>query len=109
MVVESLWKNIKHHDLAQFNWPSLDLVTHLVIINVLPRALRTLDYVHGLRRVGQPQPLAGCQVDMRLDWLEMSKGDEQRLVERELTWLKMPANAEGRAERLAEMEEERRR
>jgi hypothetical protein len=42
MVVESLWKHIKHRDLAEFNRPRLDLVTHLVIENVLPRALRTL-------------------------------------------------------------------
>jgi hypothetical protein len=36
MIVESLWKHIKHRDLAHFNRPQLDLITHVVIENVLP-------------------------------------------------------------------------
>ena len=106
MIVESLWKNIKHRDLAQYNRPRLDLVTYLVITNVLPRALRTLAYVHGLRRVGRPQPLAGWQRDMRADWLELSKSDERRNVEAQLRWLNKPMNTKGRTERLAELAED---
>lgn len=108
-MVESLWKNIKHRDLAELNRPRLDLVTHLVIENVLPRALRTLAQVRGELRSGRAKPLAGWQIDMRGDWLDMSKSDERRLVERELMWLRQPANIKGRAERLAEVEEEKAR
>jgi hypothetical protein len=106
MIVESLWKNIKHRDLAEFNHPRLDLVTHLVIENVLPRAVRTLSSIDGLRRIGRPKALAGWQTEMRADWLDMSKCDEQRCLERELKWLKQPSNMRGRTERLAELEEE---
>jgi hypothetical protein len=109
MIVESLWKNIKHRDLAQFNRPRLDLVTHLVVANVLPRALRTLSYIRGLRRIGRPQPLAEWQTDFRADWRDMSKSDEHRRMEKELKWLNAPTNAKGRAERLAEMAEEENR
>jgi hypothetical protein len=87
MTVESLWKNIKHRDLAEFNRPRLDLVTHVVIENVLPRALRVLDCVDGHHRVGQPHALAGWQTEMRKDWLDMSRCDEERLIARELEWL----------------------
>ena len=106
MVVESLWKNIKHRDLAMYNRPRLDFVTHLVITNVLPRVERTLDYVRDRRRVGRAKPLAGWQTDFRADWLDMSRVDEHRLVEKELKWLKAPANTKGRTERLAEIAEE---
>lgn len=109
MIVESLWKNIKHRDLAMYNCPRLDLVTHLVIENVLPRVQRTLDYVLGHRRIGRAKPLAGWQTDFRADWLDMSRIDEHRLVEKELRWLKTPANTKGRTERLAEIAEEAQR
>ncbi|KAJ7434187.1 hypothetical protein B0H11DRAFT_1757961, partial [Mycena galericulata] len=62
MVVESLWKHLKHRDLAQFNRPQLDLVTHLIITNLLPRVARTLAYVRGNRRQGRPKDLAAWQV-----------------------------------------------
>ena len=45
MVVESLWHNLKHRDLYEFNRPQLDLVTHIIITDVLPRIRKTLDYV----------------------------------------------------------------
>jgi SWIM zinc finger len=109
MIVESLWKNIKHRDLAMYNRPRLDLVTHLVITNVLPRVMRTLEYVQGQRRVGRAKPLAGWQSDLRADWLDMSHVDEHRLIEKELRWLKAPAKTKGRTERLAEIAEEERR
>ena len=106
MVVESLWRNIKHRDLAEFNRPRLDLVTHIVITSVLPRVQRRLAYIRGLRRIGRATALVGWQVDFRADWLDMSRSDEQRLVEKELKWLKAPAKTKGRTERLAEIAEE---
>jgi hypothetical protein len=109
MIVESLWKHIKHRDLAHFNQPRLDLVTHIVIENVLPRALRTLSYVHGLRRAGRPQALTGWQTDMKADWIGMSRCDTEWSIRRQLEWLKKPKTTKGQAERLAELEEEEHR
>ena len=45
MVVESLWQDLKHQHLQEFNRPRLDLVTHIIITDVLPRIRRTFDYV----------------------------------------------------------------
>ena len=67
MIVESLWKHIKHRDLAQFNRPRLDLVTHLVITNVLPRGLRTMEYIQNLRRIGRPRKGNSRQISRRTE------------------------------------------
>ncbi|KAG6907426.1 hypothetical protein DXG01_008891 [Tephrocybe rancida] len=48
MIVKSLWKNVKHCDLKDFNCPQLDLVTHIVLTSVLPRVKLTLATVCGL-------------------------------------------------------------
>lgn len=109
MIVESLWKNIKHKDLKDFNRPRLDLVTHIVLTSVLPRVRDKLDYIRGLRRIGRAKALAGWQTDFRQDWLDMGHSDEHRLVEKELRWLKAPAQTKGRSERLAEIAEEQQR
>jgi hypothetical protein len=84
MIVESLFKNLKHCDLAEFNCPRLDLVVNVIISNVLPRMQRTLDYVCGMHCKGQPSALAGWQVDFKAAWMDMSKMDEQRVVEKQL-------------------------
>lgn len=109
MIAESLFKNLKHRDLAEFNRPRLDLVVNVVISNVLPRAQRTLDYIRGMRRKGRPSALARWQVDFKAAWMDMSKTDEQRVVEKQLKWLRKPAKTKGRTERLAELDEEERR
>ncbi|KAJ7241300.1 hypothetical protein C8J57DRAFT_976323, partial [Mycena rebaudengoi] len=106
MIVESMWKNIKRRDLAQFNRPRLDLVTHLVLTSLLPRVKRTLDYVRGLRRVGRPQALAGWQVDAKVAWLDKGRSDEHRQTAKELAVLKTAPNTKGRAERLAHIAED---
>lgn len=106
MIVESLWKHIKHRDLKDFNHPRLDLVTHIVIKTVLPRVVKRLDYVRGLQRIGRAKVLAGWQTDFCADWLDMGRSDEHRLVEKELQLLKSSAKAKGRSERLAEIAEE---
>ncbi|KAF7359857.1 SWIM-type domain-containing protein [Mycena venus] len=106
MIVESLWRHVKHRDLAQFNRPRLDLVVNIVFKSLLPRVKRTLEYVRGLRRIGRPQALAGWQADAKAEWLEKSRTDEHRLVAKELKVLKSASNTKGRAERLQQLAEE---
>ncbi|KAJ7460146.1 hypothetical protein FB451DRAFT_1045484, partial [Mycena latifolia] len=103
MVVESMWKHLKRRDLAQFNRPRLDLVTHLVLTSLLPRVKRTLDYVRSLRRIGRPQALAGWQVDAKTEWVDKSRSDEHRRVAKELQVLKGAPGTKGRAERLEQL------
>lgn len=95
MIVESLWKHTKHKDLKEYNHPRLDLVTHIVIKTVLPCVIEWLDYVRGLRWIGQAKALAGWQTDFRADWLDMGRSDEHCLVEKELRWLKSSAKTKG--------------
>jgi hypothetical protein len=109
MIAESLFKNLKHHDLAEFNRPCLDLVVDVIISNVLPRMQQTLDYVRGMCRKGRPSALARWQVDFKVARMDMSKTDEQRVVEKQLKWLRKPAKTKGRTERLAELDEEEQR
>ncbi|KAJ7891034.1 hypothetical protein B0H13DRAFT_1626086, partial [Mycena leptocephala] len=78
MIVESLWRDIKHRDLAEFNRPRLDLVTHIVVTIVLPRVKRRLDYIRGERRVGRGGEVAGWQKDFRTAWKDYSRTDEHR-------------------------------
>jgi len=80
MIVESLWRNLKHKHLQEFNRPRLDLVTHIILTDVLPRVQQKLDYIQGLRRIGRAKALAGWQTDFRADWLQMSLSDEHRLT-----------------------------
>ncbi|KAF8231534.1 hypothetical protein L208DRAFT_1398731, partial [Tricholoma matsutake] len=72
MVVESLWRNLKHRNLQEFNRPRLDLITHIIITDVLPHIQRTLDYVLDLQCIGRPKALASWQEDFRADWKDMS-------------------------------------
>lgn len=90
MVVESLWRNI-------------------IIADVLPRVRRTLDYMLDLRRIGRPKALASWQEDFRVDWKNMSLDDEHRVVMKQLEWLKKSKKTKGRAERLAQLDEEENR
>ncbi|KAJ7230419.1 hypothetical protein GGX14DRAFT_553899 [Mycena pura] len=106
MIVESLWKHVKHRDLAQFNRPRLDLVVNVVFKSLLPRVKRTLEYVRGVRRIGRPQALAGWQTDTKAEWVDKSRSDEHRRVAKELKLLKSAPNTKGRAERLQQLAEE---
>ncbi|KAF7370832.1 SWIM-type domain-containing protein [Mycena sanguinolenta] len=106
MIVESLWRHVKHRDLAQFNRPRLDLVINVVLQSLLPRVKRTLEYVQGLRRIGRPQALAGWQADAKAEWVEKSRTDEHRLVAKELKVLKSAPTTKGRAERLQQIADE---
>jgi hypothetical protein len=62
-----------------------------------------------LWRLGRPKALASWQEDFRADWVDMSRCDEHRLVEKQLEWLKKTKKTKGRAERLAELDEEENR
>ncbi|SJL10785.1 uncharacterized protein ARMOST_14179 [Armillaria ostoyae] len=107
MVVESLWRQMKHRDLPQFNRPRLDLVTHVVLKFLLPRIKRTMDYLRGWRRIGRPQSLASWQESFKKDWHDMGKPDEQRLIKKELDYLKNTSmKPKIRAERLAKIRAE---
>ena len=57
---DRLWKHLKHRDLANYNRPRLDLVTHLVIENVtgMPRVRHRIPYVRGLCHIGRAKALA---------------------------------------------------
>ncbi|KAJ7474946.1 hypothetical protein FB451DRAFT_1465249 [Mycena latifolia] len=79
MVVESMWKHLKCRDLAQFNHPRLDLVTHLVLTSLLPR------------------------VDAKAEWVDKSRSDKHRRVAKELQVLKSPPGTKGWAERLEQL------
>jgi hypothetical protein len=103
MVVENLWKHLKRRDLAQFNRPRLDLVTHLVISTVLPRVQLTLDCVLERRRIGRAKALASWQTAFKHQWIEMSASDEQRLVRKELAIRKGNLTGKAREERLAQI------
>ncbi|KAF8238522.1 hypothetical protein L208DRAFT_1207351, partial [Tricholoma matsutake] len=109
MIVESFWHNLKHRNLQEFNRPRLDLVTHIMLDDVLPRVRRTLDYVMDLQQIGRPKQLASWQVDFHADWINMSNCDEHCLTEKQLKWLKAPKNTKGCAERLAQLEVEEHR
>ena len=106
MVVESQWQNLKHRNLQEFNQPKLDLVTHIILNDVLPCMQRMLNYIQNIRWAGQAKALAGWQTDFHSDWLEMSHCDEHRLIERQLKWYKAPKKTKGWNEWLAQLAEE---
>ncbi|KDR66651.1 hypothetical protein GALMADRAFT_26222, partial [Galerina marginata CBS 339.88] len=103
MVVENLWKHLKTRDLAQFNRPRLDLVTHLVITGVLPRIQQTLNSILDKRRVGRAKALAPWQTEFRRQWKELSLTDEERLIKKELAVLKGNLKGKRKEERLEQI------
>jgi hypothetical protein len=50
----------------------LDLVTHLVITNVLLHVKRKLAYIFGKWQIGQAKELASWQMDFCADWQDMT-------------------------------------
>ena len=103
MIVENLWKHLKRRDLSQFNRPRLDLVTQLVISNLLPRAQRTIALATGELRNGRAKALAPWQVDFKSQWIEMSRSDEQRHLEQELQVRKGNLKGKEKADRLQQI------
>jgi hypothetical protein len=72
----------------------------------MPRIKQTLAEILDERRMGRPKKLASWQKEFKADWVFHSKCDEQRRIERELKWRKMPLNTKNRAERIAQLEAE---
>ncbi|EJD40126.1 hypothetical protein AURDEDRAFT_18375, partial [Auricularia subglabra TFB-10046 SS5] len=108
MIVESYWRVVKHRDLADFNRPHLDLLIFLLVTSTLPPLLKRLNELLGTLRPGRPSGLASWQSDMKAEWLELSKPDALRNMEKELQVLKKKGKglqyAQVRADRLAELE-----
>ncbi|KZV78079.1 hypothetical protein EXIGLDRAFT_578699, partial [Exidia glandulosa HHB12029] len=108
MVVESLWKHLKHRDLAAYNHPRLDFLVYTIITSTLPYIKHRLYAILGHRRVAREFGLASWQKDMKAEWLELAKPDELRNMQKELaTLLKRGKGirfAQARADRLAELE-----
>ncbi|KLO07967.1 hypothetical protein SCHPADRAFT_807249, partial [Schizopora paradoxa] len=114
MLVESLWKDLKRRHLRNFNRPRLDLVTHIVITNLLPGVLNKLDYILDRRRDGRAKPLNSWQKAFKRDWEDMGRTDEHRRVEWELQVLKKKQtatahNKKDRAQELAWIREDEQR
>lgn len=94
MMVESTWKQLKRRDLHQFNRPRLDLLTYIVLVNLLPRVRRKMQYILKTHRRGRPHPLAKWQEVLKKEWHEMSKPDEWRLMSKELKCRKLAVSGE---------------
>ncbi|KZP16530.1 hypothetical protein FIBSPDRAFT_912280 [Athelia psychrophila] len=106
MVSEAQWIVIKHHDLATFNRPRLDLVVHVIINRLLPRVCVTLANLLGTRQKMRAPSTNNWQSEFRAQWLDMSKSDEHCHMRRQLEVLKTSKKAKGRSERLIELEAE---
>ncbi|KIK52108.1 hypothetical protein GYMLUDRAFT_105494, partial [Collybiopsis luxurians FD-317 M1] len=105
MMVESTWRQLKRRDLHQFNRPRLDLLTYVILTKLLPRIRQKTQYILNRRRDGRPHPLAKWQETLKKDWNDMSKPDEFRSMEKELTCRKeMPLGSQKRADTLASIE-----
>lgn len=104
MISEVQWRVIKHDDLASFNRPRLDLVIHTLVVKLIPRVEYNISTLLGQRRQGHIPSLLEWQKDLKHQWHQLSKPDEQRNIEQQLTWLRAPAKTAGRQERLVLLE-----
>jgi hypothetical protein len=95
-----------HNVTSLWGWTYIDLVTHIMLDDILPHVQRTLDYVMDLWQIRRPKQLASWQVDFCADWINMSNCDKHCLTEKQLKWLQAPNNTKGRAECLAQLEVE---
>ncbi|KAG8938810.1 hypothetical protein FRC04_007517 [Tulasnella sp. 424] len=83
MMVEGFWRLFKHNILASFSRPRLDLVTYLIITEVLPSVKRKLDHILGRRRVGRPHALSPWSKEAKSVWTDQSKSDSARRAKKE--------------------------
>ncbi|KAG8900052.1 hypothetical protein FRC00_000052 [Tulasnella sp. 408] len=90
--------------------PGLDLVTHLIITEVLPSVKRKLDHMLGRRRIGRPQALAPWSKEAKSVWMDMSQPDATRRAKKEKKLLlanpKSSAAKQRREEQLGWLREE---
>ncbi|EIN11346.1 hypothetical protein PUNSTDRAFT_63578 [Punctularia strigosozonata HHB-11173 SS5] len=75
MIVESLWRVLKHRDLSNFNRPRLDLVTYIILMKTLPRVQNWIRII--LSHPGCGNAITEWQKDFQTSWLDLSKLDEQ--------------------------------
>jgi len=104
MVSEAQWKVIKHNDLGMFNRPRLDLVVHMLIMRLLPRVRVTLATILGDRCTGRAALPTDWQNEFRAQWIDMSKPDELRNIQKQLAVLRTAKKSKRCAEKLTELE-----
>ncbi|EJD34591.1 hypothetical protein AURDEDRAFT_76042 [Auricularia subglabra TFB-10046 SS5] len=113
MVVECVWRYIKHRDLRAFHRPRLDLLVYTILQATLPYIKHRLYTIIGKRRVARKTKLASWQKAMKAEWIELSKPDALRNMQKELKVLLQKGKgvkfAQARADRLAELEADRSR
>ncbi|PBK89865.1 hypothetical protein ARMGADRAFT_935150, partial [Armillaria gallica] len=63
MIVESLWWQLKWHNLSQFNHPQLNLVTHVVLKFLLSHIQQILALIKGHHCEERPQALSWWQAN----------------------------------------------
>lgn len=104
-MVEGFWRLFKHDVLGSFSRPRLDLVTYLIITDVLPAVKRKLDYICGLRRIGRPVPLAPWSKALKTIWQDLSQPDSERRLKKEKKLLKLnPKTSKAKSRRNQQLE-----
>ncbi|KAG9044495.1 hypothetical protein FS837_008065 [Tulasnella sp. UAMH 9824] len=83
MVAEGFWRLFKHDVLAAFSRPRLDLVTHLIITEVLPAMKRKLDHLCGLHRIGWPIAMVPWVKAVKGFWKDCTQPDSVRRKRKE--------------------------
>ncbi|KAG9022921.1 hypothetical protein FS837_006091, partial [Tulasnella sp. UAMH 9824] len=83
MMVEGFWRLFKHDVLGSFSRPRLDLVTYLIITEVLPSVKRKIDHILGRRRIGRPHALAPWSKEAKSIWMDKSQPDSIRRLKKE--------------------------
>lgn len=105
MMVEGFWRLFKHDVLGSFSRPRLDLVTYLILTDVLPAVKRKLDHICGLRRIGRPVALAPWNKALKTIWEDCSRSDAERRVKKEKKLLKLnPKTSKAKRDRNQQLE-----
>lgn len=77
MMVESLWRVSKRKYFIDFHRPRLDLAIHLILVNAVPSIDIHLRQLKGTFRPGREDMLAEWQRDLKKEWEEPGKTDEE--------------------------------
>ncbi|EIN04915.1 hypothetical protein PUNSTDRAFT_75437 [Punctularia strigosozonata HHB-11173 SS5] len=72
MVVESLWRVLKHCDLSNFNRLGLDLVTYIILTKTLPHVRNQIRIILSGFCPGRGNAITEWQKDFRTSWLNLS-------------------------------------
>lgn len=105
MMVEGFWRLFKHDVLGSFSRPRLDLVTYLIITDILPAVKQKLDHICGLHRIGRPVAVAPWNRALKTIWEDHSWPDSERRVKKEKKLLKLnPRTAKAKSRRNQQLE-----